>query len=231
LLALLLILTFRPQLKDIIPRVTEFEIFGLKGKIQNQLNQSAQQAKLDGLSEAPSPGELERAVRVEAITGKTGLSIVRQEVGELAAEYERVRASMPPGEARTRALEVVVAKMRTIGRAAYPLRYELSHSTSPGCRLQAIASLQVLPDYDLLEWLVDCIRAERPFVGYHALVALNSAAADERALTYLSTLEAALTRVQEIVAKVVRDGDRERAFSQFEAQLNRLQDSVARASP
>ena len=90
---------------------------------------------------------------------------MRQQVDELAAEHERVRGSMRVSDTRTRAMEVVVSKMRTIGRAAYPLRHELSVSASPGHRLQAIASLQVMPDYDLLDWLANRIDQERPFVG------------------------------------------------------------------
>ena len=224
LLVLFLILMFRPQLKSILHGLSEFEIFGVKGKIQKALDQSAQAAEiLKGLSNAPTPGELERAIKVERLVSSADLPLVRQQVDALAAEYERVRGSMRASDTRTRAMEVVVSKMRTIGRAAYPLRHDLAESLSPGHRLQAIASLQVIPDYDFLDWLVDRIDKERqPFVTYHALVALNTAANDERASAHLRAIESALARVREKSATIGRDTDRHRLIEQFERQVKRL---------
>jgi hypothetical protein len=230
-LIVFLVLVFRPQLMEIVHGLTEFEIFGVKGKIINQLNRSAEAAEKltpehaegEGLSPAPTPGELERAVQVERLTSNVDLSFVRQQVDQLAAEYERVRASMRASDTRTRAMEVVVSKMRTIGRAAYPLRHELSISPSPGHRLQAIASLQIIPDYDdLLDWLVDRLDVERPFIGYHALVALNTAAADESASDHLPALEHALARAREKSAAIGRDTDRQRLLKQFEVRVEGL---------
>lgn len=224
LLVFFVVLLFRPQLKDIVRRLTEFEVLGVKAKIQDELSQSAQAAeKSEGLSPAPTPGEIQRAIQVERLTTNADLPLVRQQVGELAAEYERVRGSMRPSDNRTRAMEVVVAKMRTIGRAAYPLRHELSVSPSPGHRLQAIASLQVIPDYDdFLDWLADRIDKERPFVSYHALVALNAAASDERASAHLEALERALTTAKEKSAIFSRDTDRHQRLRQLELQVERL---------
>src|SRR6185312_14334777 len=127
LLVLFVILLFHRQLKELMPRLTEVELPGFKAKVERELDQSAQAAeKAEGLSKAPTPGERQRAIQVEKLTSDANLSFVRRQVEELASEYERVRGSMPASDARTRAMEVVVSKMRTIGRAAYPLRYELS---------------------------------------------------------------------------------------------------------
>jgi hypothetical protein len=232
-LIVFLVLAFRRPLIDLIPGVTEFEFFGVKGKIINQLNRSAEIAeKSEGLSPAPTPGELERAVQVERLTGKADLSFVRQQIDQLAAEYERVRASMRASDTRTRAMEVVVSKMRTIGRAAYPLRHELSVSPSPGHRLQAIASLQVIPDYDdLIDWLIDRLDLERPFVSYHALVALNAAAADQRAPAYLPVLERALSRAKEKTAAIGRDTDRQKLLKQFEVKIEALRNAIEASMP
>lgn len=71
----------------------------------------------------------------------------------LAREYETTRASMPPGDQRTRRMEVIVTKMRTLGLAAYPYVSEFSRSSSPGERLAAIAILQTSPDPQYWEWL------------------------------------------------------------------------------
>jgi hypothetical protein len=70
-------------------------------------------------------------------------------------------------------MEVVVAKMRTLGAAAYPLRHELADSTQAGQRLAALAILQTRPDFGMLDWVAArASSAERPFVQYHALLAL-----------------------------------------------------------
>ena len=226
LLVLFIVILFRHQLKDVVHRLTEFEVFGIKGKIQNQLIQSAQAAeKSEGLSSAPTPGEMQRAIQVERLTTSADLPLVRQQVDELAVEYERVRGLMQASDTRTRAMEVVVSKMRTIGRAAYPLRYELSVSPSPGRRLQAIASLQVIPDYDdLLDWLADRIDKEKPFVGYHALVALNTAASDERASGHLEALERVLATAQKKSVAFGHETDRHRQLRQLETQVERLRE-------
>jgi hypothetical protein len=229
LVVLTLALVLTPQLRAVLLRITEFEFFGIKGKIQSELEQSARAAqKSQGLSTAPTAGEQERAIQVERLASNADLALVRRQVDELASEYERVRSSMPPGNARTRRMEVVVSKMRPIGRAAYPLRHELSSSSSPGWRLQAIASLQVAPDYDLLEWLVDRVNKERPFVSYHALVAINVAARDERAHAHLPALSRALARVLQETAALGRDTDRVGQVKAFKAQVEHLrQDETA----
>jgi hypothetical protein len=223
-LALFMILSFRPQLAEVVRGITEFDVFGVKGKIQRQLDQSAQAAEnIDKLSQAPTPGEVARSIIVEKLTQSSDLALVRQQVDELALEYERIRSSMPSGDTRTRRMEVVVAQMRTLGRAVYAFRHELAASPSPGKRLQAIASLQVVPDFeDLLLWLAERISTERPFVAYHALVALNVAAADARALDYVPALQQALARAQEQTETLSNDSDRKFQLKEFQHRIQRL---------
>ena len=83
---------------------------------------------------------------------------------------------MPSGDERTRQMEKVATKMRTLGYAASPLLSELSSSDSPGKRLAAITILQVQPNPQMFEWLADRLGIEKPFLGYHAAVALLTAA-------------------------------------------------------
>src|SRR6185312_8256704 len=224
LLVLFVILLFHRQLKELMPRLTEVELPGFKAKVERELDQSAQAAeKAEGLSKAPTPGERQRAIQVEKLTSDANLSFVRRQVEELASEYERVRGSMPASDARTRAMEVVVSKMRTIGRAAYPLRYELSVSPSPGRRLQAIASLQIMPDFDdLLDWLVDRIDTERPFVAYHALVALNAAVTDDRAASHLDVLQRVADKLREKSTSLAIDTDQRHLAATFVDRVKAL---------
>lgn len=217
---------FREPIKGLIGRIREIELPGALGKVKaidQKLNQSAEEAsKREGESDAPTPGELKRAIEVERLTGELDISVVRKHVDELAAEYERVRTSMSPGDPRTRAMEVVMSKMRTFGRAAYPLRYELAASPSPGRRLQAIACLQVIPDYDELDWLAERVDKERPFVGYHALVALNTAARGDHASAHLKELKNALGKVKEKSKSLGKDADRSKAIGELERAIQSL---------
>jgi len=187
------------------------------------LNKAALEAtSLVGLSKGASPDELQRAVKVAEIAGEGDIALVRQQVDTLATEYEKIRAAMPSGDQRTRRMEVVLSKMRTIGRAVVPIRYELTQSPSPGRRLQAIASLQVVSDFDLLDWLADRIRVEKPFLVYHALVALNAAARDLHAHGHLNSLEAALKRAKEGSRGLPNDSDRMQALCEFENAIAAL---------
>jgi hypothetical protein len=168
---------------------------------------------------------------VEALTAKAPQAFVRGQAQQLAAEYERVRASMPASDKRTRAMEVVVAKMRTIGRSALPLRYELSASHSPGQRLQAIVSLQLEPDFEMLDWLAERVVKEVPFIGYHALMALNAAVEHHLAPEHRTALESALAVARTARSSFGRDTSRIRQFELFEARVLKLGAPSVEAEP
>src|SRR5262249_10274447 len=131
-----------PQLVAFLQRMTKVELFGVKAEIETELNKSAQEAAaMSGLSRAPTRDEVRRAENVEQIVTPGDRALVRQQVHALAEEYETIRSSMRSEDTRTHRMEVVVSKMRTIGRAAYPLRYDLIQSPSPGRRLHMPESI------------------------------------------------------------------------------------------
>ncbi len=117
-----------------------------------------------------------------------------------AQEYETTRASMHSGPDRTRAMNGVVAKMRTLALAADFLLDELMNAAgSPGRRLAAICILQLKPEMRTVPWLAERMRVEQPFVFFHASVALLNAvrrfgAAERKPLD--TALHAALAQVQ-----------------------------------
>ena len=93
-----------------------------------------------------------------------------------AQEYETTRASMRSGPDRTRAMNAVVAKMRTLALAADLYLDEwMGETGSPGKRLAAICILQMKPQMRTVPWLVERMRQEQPFVFFHASVALLNA--------------------------------------------------------
>jgi hypothetical protein len=220
---LAVVIMFRKPILTFLYNVTDVEIAGAKFKrLQQELNKAdAEASKRKALFEPPTEAEQARAASVEELLEGVP-SLVRREAEALAYEYERVRASMLPGDERTRRMEVVVAKMRTIGRAVYPLRHELAASSSPGKRLQAIAALQVAPGYDMLNWGADRIKAEKPFIGYHALVALIEAAKDPAAAANRSALTEALRIAQSAKGSFGDDTDRDRLLRSFEESVAQL---------
>jgi len=227
-LALLVIVRFSPQLVAFLQRMTKVELFGVKAEIETELDKSAKEAAaMSGLSKAPSQDEVRRAEKIQQIVTPRDFALVREQVDELATEYETIRASMPSGDPRTRRMEVVVSKMRTIGRAAYPLRYDLFQSPSPGRRLQAIACLQIVPDYELLDWLADRIQAEKPFIAYHALIALNTAARSEDARAHLDQLQAVLRKAQQNCEGLPVGPDRMQVLGDFEKNMASLGPTVS----
>lgn len=126
-------------------------------------------------------GELSAASRVRSLLEAAPNTTLRKEMEEairtrmlgFAQEYETVRASMHAGPDRTRAMNGVVAKMRTLALAADLFADEwMADANSPGRRLAAICILQLKPRMEAVPWLVERMKVERPFVFFHASVAL-----------------------------------------------------------
>ena len=131
---------------------------------------------------------------------KSAEAAIKARMLGFAQEYETTRASMRPGPDRTRAMNGVVAKMRTLALAADLFLDEfMAAANSPGTRLAAICILQMKPEMRAVPWLVERMRVEQPFVFFHASVALLNAVrrygASERA-TLGTALQAALAQVQ-----------------------------------
>lgn len=183
--------------------------------VQQQLEASAQEARTrpPAISEqqlgSPIPQtEVKAAARVRTLIDEAPPGSVRSEIQEsirqrmvgFAKEYEATRAALPSGPERTRAMNAVAAKMRTLALAACPFVDELADSAdSPGRRLAAICILQMAPGMDRVEWLADRMAVEQPFVFFHASVALLNAVrkfgpAHPRELK--KAIERALARVQ-----------------------------------
>jgi hypothetical protein len=108
---------------------------------------------------------------VEAAPAPTSES-TRQAVLALALEYDRVRNGMKPGSARTSKMELIASHMRSQAIAGYGLLSALSRSVVPGERLAAATFLQAIPNQDYIFWLTERFRVEKPFVAYHAGLAL-----------------------------------------------------------
>jgi hypothetical protein len=124
----------------------------------------------DILSEAVrSPASAPFAVAATSVEASS-----RETAAQLAKEYDQIRRDMPAGDERTRRMEGIFSRMTIEAPKVQDLLSSLQVSHSAGERLMAIAVLNMFPDASHLDWLADRMDPgqERPFVSYHAAVAL-----------------------------------------------------------
>ena len=176
-----LLLTQRRELTQLLASV--IDVIGKSTRVKLgeiidvEVDRSAKKAEQTPLpqNEIP-PEEREAATRVDKLVGDSELPLVRQKMLEFAHEYEAIRSSLKPGPERTRAMNAIVAKMRTLALAAKPFLSEFAADVaSPGKRLAAIAILQLSPSLEYVPWLVSRMAEEQPFVFFHASLALIAA--------------------------------------------------------
>jgi hypothetical protein len=120
----------------------------------------------------------------------------RERLEALAREYESVRTRMKSGNERTRAMENVVGRARSLARDAGFASDELVsqlESQDPGDRVVGLAAIEATGDHGTLEAVVEAVRAgHTPFEQYHALQALESlrpSLSDEERSVVVSVLE------------------------------------------
>jgi hypothetical protein len=141
---------------------------------------------------------------------------------ELAREYDRVRASMPSSSERTRAMEAVFSKMKIAAPKVQAFVDFFETDQSAGVRLLAVAVLDMFPNGAHLDWLAQRLdpEKEQPFVAYHAAVALLDAVTNLPP-EYCAKLEAAVTKAQELGARLQGDSSRLNVLSQAKQDLKR----------
>ncbi len=149
--------------------------------------------------------------------------VVKVRLDELARAYQALRTSMLPGNARTRKMEVVAAKMRALACDGYYLLDYLARNPEPGARLAAVSLLEARPSAGHLEWLAERLAPEKPFVGYHAALALFTAA---RTLEpeHRDRVRAAIHRARTLLGAGLDTTDRAQAL---DAALHELDESAA----
>jgi len=165
-----------------------------------------------------TPSQFLAAAQVEQLVSSKEVVAVRQQLLELAREYEAIRATISPGHERTRKMEIVVAKMRTLALAGYPLLDEFAGSQSAGERLVAITMLQVKPNIKYLQWLSTRLGEEKPFVGYQSGLALLYAVRT-LASSHREELLGAVQEAKLALGESMRGTDRDQVLSDAENEL------------
>ena len=174
----ILVVTQRRSLERLVGALIDVIQYSHHLKLGNMIDVEVDRSAKEAQSrEAPAvevtPKEIETAARVGRMAESSDPSAIRGRMLEFAREYEATRSSMKPGPERTRAMNAIAAKMRTLAIAATPFLHELAHDEdSPGKRLAALAILQLAPDLSYLDWLVERMSREQPFLLFHASLAL-----------------------------------------------------------
>jgi hypothetical protein len=198
------------------------------GEIDVEIDRSAREAeKREALTNEVPASEIAAAARVGRMVESSDLSNIRARMLEFAREYEATRANMKPSPERTQAMNAIVAKMRTLGIAATPLLRDLAtDGDSPGKRLAALAILQLAPDLSYLDWVVERMRHEQPFLLFHAslvlLAMVRSFGAQSR-----EQLDAALNRSLEIVQAFTRGTPDHNTVTTLQVAQSELRGSTA----
>lgn len=168
------------------------------------------------------------ATMAERVSDSENL-IVRQQITSLAQKYETIRSSMDPSDTRTRKMESVVSEMGTLALRAYGLLPELTASRSPGQRLAAVIILQLTPRPDYIHWLAERLNEEKPFVCYHAAMALLNAVRElhsSHAQELSKTI--AVSKERLLAMGVAKSTDRYAVLDEAEQELNQLSKAAGR---
>ncbi|HZS56527.1 MAG TPA: hypothetical protein VFA65_19125 [Bryobacteraceae bacterium] len=106
---------------------------------------------------------------------------VRKKMDELARQYELLRSARDKQSRQASQIEIVamnkvVSQMRALALSCLPYWDEYAQSDRPGDRLAAVVIVQMSPDPKYLNWLANRFQTDRPFIFYHAAVALQNMA-------------------------------------------------------
>jgi len=175
---------------------------GLLRAIRDILRESGDQAALEA---PPQPAATESS---------------REAALELGREYDRIRRDMSSGDERTRRMESVFSRMKVVAPKVQSLLAEYQTNASAGIRLMAIAILTMFPNVAPLDWLAERLNPEeeKPFVAYHAAVALLYAVMNLPAESY-EALNSAIEKAKDLAQRLKGDPDRLNVLAQAEREL------------
>lgn len=230
---ILTLILFRPELRNLIKKTKKLGFGGASIEAEDQIEKTVDLSAREVLS-SPNPepprsvsgDDIRRSAEVGALSQEISPEVLRSQIDRISAEYEGIRAQMPSGPARTKQMSAVMAKMRALGRAVFPLRAELVGSPSPGHRLFAIAALQMVPDYKLVDWLALAVTREVPYVQFQALNALLTAVRNAGP-EMKETLREALAKAKSGLSQNDPDSSRWELADQIYNEINQMPDTQA----
>jgi hypothetical protein len=121
---------------------------------------------------------------------------------------------------RRRSATTSVTGCSHLAQSTYALLPEMMASPVAGERLAAVSALQVIPDVRYVGWLAERLAEKRPFIGYHAMVALLSAARELSDRDF-DQVALALTRAKHLASHLPANSDRARTLGFALEELTR----------
>jgi hypothetical protein len=130
--------------------------------------------------------------------------------------------TMRASDERTRTMSAIFTSMKIAAPKAQSFLETFERDGSAGVRLAAIAILNMFPDAEHLAWLAERLdpAVEKPFVAYHASVALLEAVTNLPA-EHCGKLQAAISRALELGALLQGDPARMNVLRRAEQELTR----------
>lgn len=222
-IVLMIVNSFRGEIRSLFKRGgVDVEAPGFKMKIEKYLEQAQEHQASPENDKGPTSKQISSAEQVAKIAADAPRTEILDQIGSLSRDYISVRAQMPASSRRTQAMNDIFAQMRAIGIAAAPMRYELGASPSPGKRLQAIASLQMAPDLDMVVWLLDRVYQEVAHISYQALIALHIAARSDNARSSKWVFDIVIRKFDEQPANFYGDTPRDMMLAELRNAVRHL---------
>lgn len=220
-----------------VPTATELEQLAEAVKFRTQLASQGLTASYPSHAEFGDHvrGGLLRAIRdilSETVPSPTSPTLApvsptvdvasREAALQLAKDYDKIRMMMPAGDERTRTMEGLFSRMKITAPKVQGSLSDFQQSGSPGERLMAIAILDMFPEANHLAWLAERMdpEIEKPFVAYHAAVALLDAVTNLPSED-CAKLEAALAEAKTLALRLKGDPDRLNVLARAEEELAR----------
>jgi hypothetical protein len=190
--------------------------------IQQEKSDSAKSDSPRGDAGEVAEWQVRAAERISELPEAQDVSSTVAALQKLGRDYDLLRMNLLSSDTRTRRMTDIVVNMRGLALAARPQIAHFADSASPGNRLVAVAMLQMQPDPAYFQWLLDRITLEKPFIAFHAILALTRAAEkrDPAQLTLLRKLFTDWLKTEKARDMLGADTDRSRLLKKVLAQLD-----------
>ena len=215
---------WRAKMADVLAFRTELSQLGLVGfyEDRNRFRDKVRRDLILVLSRLLNVGATAPQVAGEVASRvtDTDLAIVRDQVRNESQEYQTLRDTMPPGDRHRATWRSWRPTLRSFAQSIYPLLPELIASDQPRSRLAAVCALQAIPTAAHIDWLAERVCVEKPFIGYHAALALLDTT-PHLPFAQLSQVAAAVDRAGECSQRLRTDTDRANTLGYARRELVR----------
>ena len=166
---LFVVFVFRGEMKSalriiptILDRVKKASLAGVVLELDRVAN-----AEVDGVADKGgriTSQQIESAARIAVQAQNVSPQELLSELDRICLEYDSIRRILPSGQNRTRAMNRIIVKMRSLVPILVGFLDIYKNSGSPGGRLAAITMMQMIPSVADLDWLKDRFSSEQPYI-------------------------------------------------------------------